>query len=75
MAPEGDIHITQYHYPYDMRENMEQYYIEPLPENLEWIDRMAELANKNGVDLIYDYVRCWTKFIKVSNTRSSVTWL
>lgn len=52
VAPEGDIHITQYHYPYDMRENMEQYYIEPLPENLEWIDRMAELANKNGVDLI-----------------------
>lgn len=52
VAPEGDMDLPQYHYPYDMQENMEQYYIEPLPENLEWIDKMAELAKKNSVDLI-----------------------
>ncbi|MGN0348855.1 MAG: hypothetical protein ACI4DR_04900 [Roseburia sp.] len=47
------IEMPQYNYPYDMTENMELYYMEPLPEVLEYIDKMVELAQKYGVELVF----------------------
>ncbi|MDD6058002.1 MAG: hypothetical protein PUB98_07075 [Clostridiales bacterium] len=48
------IEYPQYDYPYDMEENMAQYYYDELvdAEILEWYQRIIDLAEEKGIDLI-----------------------
>ncbi|MDD6058001.1 MAG: hypothetical protein PUB98_07070 [Clostridiales bacterium] len=49
-----EIEYPQYDYPYDMEENMAQYYYEEAvdAEVLEWYQKIIDLTEQSGVDLI-----------------------